>query len=215
VQVGLRFLRGEKLLRPKPEFIRLSPGRAKPPKIELVPPGKIWYDGGVFILSFRRTTIHTETSDALLEKKQREELLQRLSHPYPLVMVDRVEALEKEKSIRGVKWVTADEFYLPGHFPGEPILPGVLTLEGMVQSALILAAESYARGRLRCRLEKVDRVRFKRAIVPGDRVDFLVEVAGREGEFWKLKGQARVEGETAAEANLVIRVAFREVGFEI
>ena len=130
-------------------------------------------------------------------------------------MVDRVEGMEKEKNIRAVKWVTANEFCLAGHFPGEPILPGVLTLEGLVQSALFLAAESYGRGRLRCSLEKVDRVRFKRAILPGDRVEFLVQVTGREGEFWNFKGQARVAGETAAEANLVLRVNFREVGFEI
>ena len=130
-------------------------------------------------------------------------------------MVDLVEGVEKEKNIRAVKWITADEFYLAGHFPGEPILPGVMTLEGMVQSAIFLAAESYARGRLRCSLEKVDRVRFKRAIVPGDRVDFLVEAAGQDGELWKFKGQAQVAGETAAEANIVLRVHYREVGFEI
>ncbi len=130
-------------------------------------------------------------------------------------MVDRLEAVEKEKNIRAVKWVTANEFYLAGHFPGEPILPGVMTLEGLVQSAIFLAAETYARGRLRCFLEKVDRVRFKRAIVPGDRVDFLVQVAGKEGELWKFKGQAQVAGETAAEANIILRVNFREVGFEI
>ena len=151
----------------------------------------------------------------MAQGRQREELLQRLFHPFPLLMVDRVEGMEKEKSIHGRKWVTANEFYLAGHFPGEPILPGVLTLEGLVQSAIFLVAESFARGRLRCSLEKVDRVRFKRAIVPGDRVDFLVQLTGREGETWKFKGQARVGEETAAEANIFLKVGFREVGFEI
>jgi 3-hydroxyacyl-[acyl-carrier-protein] dehydratase len=181
----------------------------------ICPPGKIWYDISAFIIRFRRDKINTEKPEPLLERKQREELLQRLSHPYPLLMVDGVEGVEKEKSIRAVKWVTANEFYLAGHFPGEPILPGVLTLEGMVQSAIFLADESYARGRLRCSLEKVDRVRFKRAVVPGDRVDFLVQLTGKEGELWKFKGQAQVAGETAAEANIVLRVTFRDVGFEI
>jgi 3-hydroxyacyl-[acyl-carrier-protein] dehydratase len=167
------------------------------------------------IFRFWRDKINIQQPDTLAERKQREELLQRLSHPYPLLMVDRLEGMEKEKNIRAVKWITANEFYLAGHFPGEPILPGVMTLEGLVQSAIFLAAESYARGRLRCALEKVDRVRFKRAIVPGDRVDFLVQLAGREGELWKFKGQAQVAGETAAEANIVLRVNFREVGFEI
>jgi 3-hydroxyacyl-[acyl-carrier-protein] dehydratase len=141
--------------------------------------------------------------------------LQRLGHPFPLLMLDRVEEMEREKSIHAVKWVTADEFYLAGHFPGDPILPGVMTLEGLVQSALLLVAESYSRGRLGCALEKVDRVRFKRGIWPGDRVDFQVQVTVKDGERWKFKGQARVGEETAAEANIVLKVSFREVGFEV
>jgi 3-hydroxyacyl-[acyl-carrier-protein] dehydratase len=151
----------------------------------------------------------------MAERKQREELLQRLCHPFPILMVDRMEGVEKEKNIHTLKWVTANEFYLAGHFPGEPILPGVMTLEGLVQSAIFLVAESFARGRLRCSLEKVDRVRFKKAIVPGDRVDFSVQLAGKEGELWKFKGQARVGEDTAAEANIILKVNFREVGFEV
>jgi len=130
-------------------------------------------------------------------------------------MIDRVEEVEREKTLKAGKGVTADEFYLGGHFPGDPIVPGVLTLEGLVQSALLLVAESFNRGRLRCSLEKVDRVRFKRAIVPGDRLEWRVQITAREGERWRFKGQARVGDETAAEANLVLQVNFREVGFEI
>ena len=141
--------------------------------------------------------------------------MQRFFHPFPLLMVDRMEGVEKEKSIQTIKWVTANEFYLAGHFPGEPILPGVMTLEGLVQSAIFLVAESFARGRIHCSLEKVDRVRFKNAIVPGDRVDFSVQLTGKEGELWKFKGQARVGEDTAAEANIILKVNFREVGFEV
>ncbi len=130
-------------------------------------------------------------------------------------MVDRVEELEKEARIKTVKWVSANENYLTGHFPGEPIMPGVLTLEGLIQSCLILAGESYSRGRIRASLEKVSRVRFKRAILPGDRVEFTADLANREGDLWKLKGKARVGEETAAEADVMIRVIVREVGFEI
>jgi 3-hydroxyacyl-[acyl-carrier-protein] dehydratase len=149
------------------------------------------------------------------ERKEWEDLFHRLSHPFPLLLIDRVEEVEREREIKAVKWVTAGEFYLAGHFPGEPILPGVMTLEGLIQSALLLVAHSFSRGRLRCSLERVDRVRFKRAIVPGDRVDFLVQFMAKEDECWKFKGQAQVAGETAAEAHWVLKVNFREVGFEI
>lgn len=142
-------------------------------------------------------------------------MFHRLAHPFPVVVIDRLVEVERRKSIRTVKWVTADESILAGHFPGEPTMPGVLTLEGIVQSAVVLVAESHDRGRLSCSLEKVDRVRFKRAIVPGDRVDFEVTLTAREGDFWKFKGKAYVGGETAADADVTLKVINREVGFDL
>ncbi|MGD0623498.1 MAG: 3-hydroxyacyl-ACP dehydratase FabZ [Thermodesulfobacteriota bacterium] len=149
------------------------------------------------------------------ERSKWEELFHRLSHPFPAVMIDRVEEVEREKRIKAVKWITADEFYLAGHFPGNPIMPGVLTLEGMVQSALILVEAEHPRGKVSGFLQKVDRVRFKRAIFPGDRVEFLVHLTGKEGDLWTFKGKAQVGKETAAEANLILKVGVREVGFEL
>ena len=129
--------------------------------------------------------------------------------------VDRVEEVEREKKIKAVKWITANEIYLAGHFPGEPIMPGVLTLEGMVQSALILVGESFSRGNISVSLHKVDRVRFRRAVIPGDRVEFLVSLTGKDGDLWTFKGKAQVGEETAAEATLILKVVAREVGFEL
>jgi 3-hydroxyacyl-[acyl-carrier-protein] dehydratase len=126
-----------------------------------------------------------------------------------------VEELEREKRIKAVKWVTADEIYLSGHFPGEPIMPGVLTLEGLLQSALIFLGESFTRGKIRVSLEKVERLRFKRAVLPGDRLDFLVSLTGKEGNRWKFKGKAQVGAEVAAEADVILKVDVREVGFEL
>jgi 3-hydroxyacyl-[acyl-carrier-protein] dehydratase len=163
----------------------------------------------------RRLNIPNGENAGQVERRKWEELFHRFSHPFPTVMIDRVDELEREKRIAAVKWVTADEFYLAGHFPGEPIMPGVLTLEGMIQSALIIVEETHNRGMVRASVEKVDRVRFKRAILPGDRVEFLVNFMGKEGDLWMFRGKAQVGEETAAEANLVLKVVVREVGFEL
>jgi 3-hydroxymyristoyl/3-hydroxydecanoyl-(acyl carrier protein) dehydratase len=149
------------------------------------------------------------------ERKKWEEWFHRFSYPFPTLAVDRVEEVEREKKIKATKWITANEIYLAGHFPGEPIMPGVLTLEGMVQSALILVGESFSRGNISASLHKVDRVRFKRAVIPGDRVEFLVSLTGKEGDLWTFKGKTQVGEETAAEATLVLKVVIREVGFEL
>jgi 3-hydroxyacyl-[acyl-carrier-protein] dehydratase len=162
-----------------------------------------------------RSNITDEENAGWVERKKWEELLHRLSYPFPTLVVDRVEELEREKKIKALKWITADEFYLAGHFPGEPIMPGVLTLEGMVQSALILVGESFRRGKISGSLQKVDRVRFKRAIIPGDRVEFWVSLTGKDGDLWTFKGKAQAGEETAAEATLILRVMVREVGFEL
>lgn len=144
-----------------------------------------------------------------------EEIFQRLAYPFPTLIIDRVEEVERGKVLRATKWVSANEFFLAGHFPGEPIMPGVLTLEGLIQCALLLIHESFDRGILKAFLQRVDRVRFKRAILPGDRVEFSVTVTAQEEKRWKFSGRAKVGEETAAEADLHIQLDFREVGFEI
>jgi 3-hydroxyacyl-[acyl-carrier-protein] dehydratase len=169
----------------------------------------------VYAKAIRRLNIiNAETAD-WVERKKWEEAFHRFGHPFPTVVIDRVEELEREKRIKAVKWVTADEIYLSGHFPGEPIMPGVLTLEGLVQSALIFLGESFTRGKIRVSLEKVERLRFKRAVLPGDRLDFLVSLTGKEGNRWKFKGKAQVGAEVAAEADVILKVDVREVGFEL
>jgi 3-hydroxyacyl-[acyl-carrier-protein] dehydratase len=150
-----------------------------------------------------------------LQRKRWEELFHYFSYPFPILMIDGVTELEKEKQVQAVKYVSANETYLAGHFPGEPIMPGVLTVEGLIQSCLILVGDSFPRGRIRVSLEKVSRVKFKRAILSGDRVDFSAALISRDGVLWKFKGKARVGEETSAEADIFLKVAVREVGFEL
>jgi len=147
--------------------------------------------------------------------KKLEEVFQRLSHPFPAVLIERILEMEHGKRIRTVKGVTANEFFLVGHFPGEPIMPGVMTLEGMIQSALLLIDELYSRGKVSGCLEKVDRLKFKRPVVPGDRVEFQVQLISQENHLHKFKGKALVEGTAAAEADFTIKASIREVGFEL
>lgn len=144
-----------------------------------------------------------------------EEVFHRLSHPFPAVLIDRILETESGKRITTAKGVTANEIFLSGHFPGEPIMPGVMTLEGMIQSALLLIDEIYSRGKITGSLEKVQRLRFKRPVVPGDRIEFQVHLVSQEKHLHKFKGKALVEGATAAEADFTIKTAIREVGFEI
>ncbi len=144
-----------------------------------------------------------------------EEIFHRLGHPFPEVMIDRIIAVDPGKSVRALKGLTANEIYLSGHFPGNPILPGVMSLEGMVQSALILVNELYSRGKVTCALEKVDRLKFRRPVVPGDRIEFQAQMKAQDGSLLKFKGKALVAGETATEADFALKISVREVGFEL
>lgn len=85
----------------------------------------------------------------------------------------------------------------------------------MIQSAILLVAETFDRGKLNCFLQKVIRVRFKHPLYPGDRIEFLVQVIKREGNNWHFRGQAQIDQKNVAEAQFSLKVDFHEVGFEI
>lgn len=91
----------------------------------------------------------------------------------------------------------------------------MLTLEGIVQSAIYLVAETFSRGKLECSLQKVGRVKFKRPVYPGDRLTFSVQVVKREDVTWYFRGQAQIGQDNAAEVQFTLHVDFRELGFEI
>ncbi|MBD5804048.1 MAG: 3-hydroxyacyl-[acyl-carrier-protein] dehydratase [Azoarcus sp.] len=134
------------------------------------------------------------------------EILQYLPHRYPFLLVDRVLELEEGKRILALKNVTMNEPFFPGHFPHHPVMPGVLIVEAMAQAAALLSFKTmgikpdensvvYFAG--------IDNVRFKRPVVPGDQLQFDVEITQSKRNIYKYKGVARVAGEIAAEAELM------------
>lgn len=134
------------------------------------------------------------------------EILEYLPHRYPFLLVDRVLELEPNKRILALKNVTMNEPFFPGHFPHHPVMPGVLIMEALAQAGGILAFKSlgekpapdtvfYFAG--------LDEVRFKRPILPGDQLHLHVEVERQMRGVWKFKGEARVDGQIAAEGKLM------------
>ncbi len=117
-------------------------------------------------------------------------------------MVDRVVEIGNGKA-RTLKNVSNNEPFFVGHFPGNPVMPGVLIIEALAQSAAILAlAELKAEGQRMFMLTGIEKARFRRPVVPGDQLDMEVTVIRSRGPLWKMRAEARVGGEIAAEAEL-------------
>lgn len=131
-------------------------------------------------------------------------LIERLlPHRYPFLLIDRVQRIEGTARAQGVKNVTANEPHFQGHFPGEPIMPGVLIIEAMAQTAAVMigAVLDLADKRMLVYFMAVDGAKFRRKVIPGDRLLMDIEtLRGRPGgKVWRFKGVATVEGELAAE----------------
>lgn len=131
-----------------------------------------------------------------------EEVLQRLPHRYPFLLVDRARAYQAFTSIRAIKCVSVNEPFFPGHFPGAPVMPGVLQIEAMAQAGALLMSKS-----LDADISKhliffmgIEKARFRRPVRPGDVLEIPVEVIFHRRNIFKFKGRAEVDGELAAEA---------------
>jgi 3-hydroxyacyl-[acyl-carrier-protein] dehydratase len=128
-------------------------------------------------------------------------ILERLPHRYPFLLVDRVLEMEPAKRIVAVKNVSINEPFFPGHFPGAPVMPGVLIVEAMAQAGAVLLLQEVAdrAGKL-VYFTGIDEARFRRAVTPGDRLLLTVEVLKLRPRACKMRGVAEVDGEIAAEA---------------
>lgn len=133
------------------------------------------------------------------------EILEYLPHRYPFLLVDRVLEIDGER-ITALKNVTMNEPFFPGHFPTHPVMPGVLIVEAMAQVAALLSFKSMGvkpDENSVVLFAGIDKARFKRQVVPGDQLVFEVEIVQKKRNIYKYKGVARVEGQIAAEAELM------------
>ena len=133
------------------------------------------------------------------------EIIRLLPHRYPFLLVDRVLEGEKGKSMVGLKNVSMNEPFFQGHFPSEPIMPGVLILEGMAQVGGLLAFYSLPEmiGDKLIYFAGIDKVRFRLPVIPGDQLIYEMEVVKHKGKIWKMAGTAKVEDKVAAEAEFM------------
>lgn len=132
------------------------------------------------------------------------EILQLLPHRYPFVLVDRVLSISPGESIRALKNVTINEPFFQGHFPDRPIMPGVLILEGMVQTAaLLLAGPMSKEERDRVCFTGMDGVRFRKPVVPGDQLIFEVAMIKQRSRVVKMSAAAFVDHQRVAEAKIM------------
>jgi 3-hydroxyacyl-[acyl-carrier-protein] dehydratase len=141
------------------------------------------------------------------------EIMNIIPHRYPFLFVDRIIEMEKGKRIVGIKNVTINEPFFQGHFPGMPVMPGVLIVEAMSQTAGVLAYKTKgkdAEGKA-VYLMSINRVKFRRPVVPGDRLRLELEVVKRRGDIWAFKGRAIVENQLVAEAEIMATLLDKEV----
>ncbi len=132
-----------------------------------------------------------------------------LPHRYPMLLVDRVEELVKDESIRAVKAVTMNEGFFQGHFPGRPIMPGVMIVEALAQAAGVLAMESFGlvgSGKL-VYFMAIDGAKFRNPVEPGCLLSLNVEFVQKRPRVCKFSGQAMIGDKLAAEANFTAMIA--------
>ena len=138
-----------------------------------------------------------------------QELLEVLPHRYPFLMVDRVEQICGDESCVGIKNVTINEPFFQGHFPGRPVMPGVLLLEGMAQSAGAICALAMRSTRPLHSVYfiTVDKAKFRRPVVPGDRVEYHMQRLAKRKLMWWFHGEAKVDGRVCCEADVGAMIA--------
>ena len=141
-------------------------------------------------------------------------ILQALPHRYPFLLVDRVVEVVKGERIHAYKNLTYNEHFFQGHFPGKPVMPGVLQLEALAQAGALLAYEGapFDPTTKVIYLMSFDKVKFRKPVVPGDRLDLHVRIERQKGVIWRLAAEGKVDGATVSEAEMMAMIGDREPG---
>lgn len=134
------------------------------------------------------------------------EIKEILPHRYPFLMIDRIEEIVEGESVKGYKNVSANEEFFNGHFPEYPVMPGVLILEALAQlgAVAVLSKEEF-KGKIGF-LVGADKVRWKKQVVPGDRLDLFVELVKMKGNIGVAKGKATVDGKIVCEGEIMFAI---------
>ncbi|MBX7116208.1 MAG: 3-hydroxyacyl-ACP dehydratase FabZ [Myxococcaceae bacterium] len=141
-----------------------------------------------------------------------QEIQRLLPHRYPFLLVDRVMEITVGQKLVAYKNVSFNEPFFAGHFPGHPVMPGVLILEALAQAAALLAYKSanFDAARQVVYLMSIDGAKFRKPVVPGDRLVLTCEVLRNKGDIWKQRGTATVDGAVVAEGEFLATIASRQ-----
>ncbi|MBX3510331.1 MAG: 3-hydroxyacyl-ACP dehydratase FabZ [Hyphomonadaceae bacterium] len=150
----------------------------------------------------------SETNDSVIEIG---EVLRRLPHRYPFLLVDRAVDYVANTSIRGIKNVTINEPFFPGHFPGAPVMPGVLQIEALAQTGALLMSKTLDADITKHLIlfMSVENARFKRPVMPGDVMEMPVEVLFQRRNIFKFRGRVEINGELATDCEFAAMKADR------
>jgi 3-hydroxyacyl-[acyl-carrier-protein] dehydratase len=141
-----------------------------------------------------------------------QQILKSIPHRYPILLVDKIIAMEENKSIVGIKNVTFNEPHFMGHFPDKPIMPGVLIIEAMAQTASVMVMNSGGRSLddSLVYFMSIDNAKFRKPVIPGDVMELHIEVLQNRGAVWKMAAVAKVEGVKVAEAEFSAMIVDKE-----
>ncbi|MGC0371972.1 MAG: hypothetical protein DGJ47_000675 [Rickettsiaceae bacterium] len=140
------------------------------------------------------------------------EIMNILPHRYPFLLVDKVEEINLSKSIRAIKNITVNEPQFVGHFPEKPVMPGVLIVEAMAQTAAILVAKSIGGSEKKDVLFlSIDNTKFRKIVSPGDSLVMTVEIVHNRGHVWKCRAKSQVEGILVAESTFTAMIQDKKI----